>query len=337
MAAAHAAENARLKEIRVLVFVDQNVVVESTDAIGELCGLLEHQRPEEQQVIVVDEIALRFAARVLGEDADDVAAEFRVLRKLVGEDVVHRSLGVEMSRVDVVQRFFFRESLFLFAVAEVGARELDEIFGVALVEDREVAREAGLGSELSEQAMASGVKRSAVHLRGRRSDEPLGAAQHFLRGAPSEGEEKDAIGANAFREEVRDAVDECAGLPGSCAGDYEEWASAVRGCCGLLAIELRGKVARRRGAVHGSLARRIEAQVIRHAGQYSSGKFRLSSRASPLSSRAKRGICTWAGVQIPRFARDDRGLVILCQPMQHAVPVAGRSRPSSRCQKALCT
>ena len=229
VAAAHPAQDARLEQVRVLVLVDENVVVESTDAVGERRRLLEHQRPEEQQVVVVDEIALRFAARVLGEDAHDVARELRELRKLVGEDVLDRALGVEVPRVDVVQRFLFGEPLFLLAIAEVRARELDEIFGVALIEDAEVARQAGLGSELSEEAMAGGVERPAVHFRRGRPDESLGAAQHLLRGASREREEEDALRPHALGEEVGDAVDERAGLPRACAGDDEEWSGAVGG------------------------------------------------------------------------------------------------------------
>ena len=78
-------------------------------------------------------------------------------------------LGVEVPRIDVVQRFLFRESLFLLAEAEVAAGELHEIFGVALVHDGEVAGEAGLGAELAEQAVAGGVKRSALDARRRRA------------------------------------------------------------------------------------------------------------------------------------------------------------------------
>ena len=59
-AAAGAAENARLEQIRILVLVDQNVVVHAGDAVGDRGRLLEHQRPEEQQIVVVDEITLCF-------------------------------------------------------------------------------------------------------------------------------------------------------------------------------------------------------------------------------------------------------------------------------------
>ena len=75
-------------------------------------------------------------------------------------------LGVQVSRVDVVERFLLREALFLLREAEGGARELHEVFGVALVHDREVRGESGGGAELAEQAVAGGVERAAVHARG---------------------------------------------------------------------------------------------------------------------------------------------------------------------------
>ena len=66
---AHAAEDARLEQVRVLVLVDEDVVVQAGDRVGERRRLLEHQRPEEQQVVVVDEVALLLPLRVVGEDA----------------------------------------------------------------------------------------------------------------------------------------------------------------------------------------------------------------------------------------------------------------------------
>ena len=140
--AARAAENARLQQIRVLVFVDQNVVVQAGDAVGDRRRLLEHQRPEQQQVVVVDEIALRLSARVLGEDPNDLARELDELRVLLLENLLDRVLGVEVARIYVVERFLLRESFFLAAESEAGARELHQILGVALVHDGEVASRA---------------------------------------------------------------------------------------------------------------------------------------------------------------------------------------------------
>ena len=96
-------------------------------------------------------------------------------------------------------------------------------------------------------------------------------------------------GTPAF-DEVGDAVDERARLAGAGAGDDEQRAVAVGRGGGLLVIQLRGEVARR--AVHGSLARRIEAGVGGHGGQYRFG--RISGEGSAKRSGA-------AGVVSVRF------------------------------------
>ena len=88
------------------------------------------------------------------------------------------------------------------------AGELHEIFGVALVHDGEVAREARFGSEVAQQAMTGGVERPALDARRRRTHQAFGATQHFVCGAAGEGEEEDALGRNAVVDEVGDAIDE---------------------------------------------------------------------------------------------------------------------------------
>ena len=67
--------------------------------------------------------------------------------------------------------------------------------------------------------------------------------EHLVGGAAREGEEEDALGRDAAFDEVGDAVDERARLPGAGAGDDEQRTVAVRGGGGLLGVQLRGEVA----------------------------------------------------------------------------------------------
>jgi hypothetical protein len=69
------------------------------------------------------------------------------------QQLVDRELGVDVARVQVVERFLLREALGGLGEAEGAARELHQVLGVALVHDREIGREAGGGAELAEQAM----------------------------------------------------------------------------------------------------------------------------------------------------------------------------------------
>jgi hypothetical protein len=69
MVAAEQAEDARLEHVRVLVLVDQHVLIEAADAIADSARGVEERAPEEQQVVVVDEVPFALALRVVGKDA----------------------------------------------------------------------------------------------------------------------------------------------------------------------------------------------------------------------------------------------------------------------------
>ena len=84
MARAHAAKDARLEQVGVLVLVDEHVVVEAGDARAEGGRRLEHRRPEEQEVVVVDEVPLLLSQRVVGEEPDDLLLVLEELRRTRG-------------------------------------------------------------------------------------------------------------------------------------------------------------------------------------------------------------------------------------------------------------
>ena len=78
--------------------------------------------------------------------------------------------------------------------------------------------------------MAGRVERPAVHARADAEPTSRSARESIsLRGAAGEGEQEDALGRDAALDEMGDAVDERARLPGAGAGDDEERAVAVRG------------------------------------------------------------------------------------------------------------
>ena len=86
--AAHSSKDARLQYVGVLVFVDEHVVVQPGDLLRELRRSLEHQRPEKQQIVVVDEIALLLSRGVVGEDLREILEVVDELRIFVADDVV---------------------------------------------------------------------------------------------------------------------------------------------------------------------------------------------------------------------------------------------------------
>src|SRR5207253_6292851 len=126
--------------------------------------MLQHQRPKDEQIIIIDEVALDLAARVLGKNAQDIVGNVGKLRQLAAENVLDRNLGVDVARVDVVQRLLLRESLFLLAITEIGAGDTDAIDGIGLIHDREIAWQTRRLSEHSEQAIPDAMKgRSEEH------------------------------------------------------------------------------------------------------------------------------------------------------------------------------
>jgi hypothetical protein len=75
------------------------------------------------------------------------------------------------------------------------------------------------------------------------ADQSLGAREHLLRGASRKGQQEYFLCRDATLDQMRDAIDEGAGLPGSSAGDYQE--RTVRVCCRgcLLGIQFCGEIA----------------------------------------------------------------------------------------------
>src|SRR6266542_2176570 len=163
VADAHATEYSRVESIRVLILVDEDVIVESADLVAQLGRDFQHHRPEEQQVVVVDEVPLMLPRRVVGVDPGEVLEVIDKLRVIVADDVLNREAGVEVPRVDVLQRLLFRETLSLRRVAELGTRELDEVGRIALIHDREILRQASRESILPEQTVRSRVKGPAEY------------------------------------------------------------------------------------------------------------------------------------------------------------------------------
>jgi hypothetical protein len=98
---AHRPEDSGLEEIGVLILVDQQMVVHAGDLLGEGRRGVQHHQPEQQQIVIVDEVAAGLAVRIVGIDANDVVRELGEARELFLEDALHRKVGVDVTRVDV--------------------------------------------------------------------------------------------------------------------------------------------------------------------------------------------------------------------------------------------
>jgi hypothetical protein len=105
--------------------------------------VLEEQAPEHQQIVVVDQIALRLALGEVGVNAAKVRFELGETRELLGENRGDRYLGVDVAGVDVVEGLLAGEPALGVPVTELGAGELDEVCSVTLVHDGEVPGKPG--------------------------------------------------------------------------------------------------------------------------------------------------------------------------------------------------
>ena len=65
----------------------------------------------------------------------------------------------------------------------------------------------------------------------------FGAADHFLRGAPGEGEQENVVRSHAAFQKTGDTRGECLGFPRAGAGDYQQRPVPVRGGSALLRVQ----------------------------------------------------------------------------------------------------
>jgi len=142
-----------------------------------------------------------------------------------------------------LERFLTRKSLLALGVPELRTTELDQVLGIALIHDAEVARHAGGSTEPSKQSMRGCVKRPAIHAATCATYQPLRSGEHFLCGATCKRQEEDSLRSDAFFDQVGEAVDQRAGLSSPCARDDEQWTVAERCSDRLFGVELRREIA----------------------------------------------------------------------------------------------
>jgi len=122
-----------------------------------------------------------------------------------------------------------------------------QVLGVAAVHDREVRLHPQVACVDAQQPGGHRVEGTAPHPSARerrpahfcrRTQERIDTAHHLAGCSAGEGEQQDAAGLGAARDEVGDAVGERGGLAGAGAGHDEQRAVAVRGGRALLGVEV---------------------------------------------------------------------------------------------------
>ena len=233
-----------LQGVGVLVFVDQHVIEALAHALaGRRIG--EQAAQEEQQVVVVEHLLLLLGVGVAGEEPPEVGGGRLAPGKRAGQHLGQRRLGVDAARVDVEAGGLLGEARTVAAEPERRAGDVQEVLGVAAVEDGEVGTEADVARVDAQQTRGDGVEGAAPDAGGdaARADpagreERFDAAQHLGGGAAREGEQQDAPRVGAPADQVRHAVHEGRRLAGTGAGEDEQRSIAVRRGGELVGVEL---------------------------------------------------------------------------------------------------
>ncbi len=241
---AQQADDVGLQRVGVLELVHEHVV-ETLAHAGAAGRVGEQAAPEEQQVVVVQDLLLLLGVGVGGEELGQALLGGQAPGEGRVQHLVQRQLGVDAARVDVEARGLLRKAGAAAAEAETRARHVHEVLGVAAVHDREVRLHADVAGVDAEQAGGGGVEGAAPDAVGgaagtvaARREHRLHPAQHLGGGAAREGEQQDAARVGAALDEVGDAMHERGRLAGAGAGDDEQRAVAVLRGGELLWVEL---------------------------------------------------------------------------------------------------
>ena len=200
--------------------------------------IVEQQFPVDQQVVEVHGIGLAFAILVAAEDGDHLLLVDREMGKVFLQVQFQRRARVDQIRIDVQEHVALGEALLEGFDAEGGDSAVHGLFGIFVVEDREIrAISDGVGV-VAEQAIADRVKRAAPDAARVDGNELLDAAEHLPRRLVGKRQEEDLRGVDAVFDQPRDAVGEGARLPAASAGDDQHRPVAGHHHLELLAVEL---------------------------------------------------------------------------------------------------
>ena len=149
------------------------------------------------------------------------------LRILLVQDLFQRLHFVDHHAEDRGDGAFARE-VSIFGQLDLPSQQIDQIFGVALVQDGEVFGDARLIREATQDRVAQRVKRSARDALATCVRQRRGTRQHAGGSATSKREQQDRLRLYANLYEPRDAIDERACFAGACAGDDQQWSFGGR-------------------------------------------------------------------------------------------------------------
>jgi hypothetical protein len=171
-------QDAGLQAVGVLVLVDQHMVEAGRLRRGQR-GLLQHQVPGQQQVVVVERLLVLLGRGIGLEQALELVLPLGAPGKGLGQHGRQRGLAVDAARVDGQAGALHRKAPLGGREALLLAHQGHQVLGVAAVQDAELRRQAqGLG-RFAQQPRTHAVEGAGPGQGGRglRALEAQGAVQ----------------------------------------------------------------------------------------------------------------------------------------------------------------
>ena len=227
--------------------------------------LAEHLGEIEQQVVVIEHALALLGLDVGREQAAQRLFVRRRPGKVPAERLLERNLRVGDARIDRQTGRLGREALLLLRQAGLVAAERHQVGRILAVVDGEGGIEADARRVFAQQPRADRMEGAAVARRRRRGglggeaagEDALDAAVELGRGAAREGRQHDALGVDAGKHEMGEAMGERRRLADPRAGDHQQRLLAMLDRQPLRVVQRVGRVGANRGERHGARGTRF--------------------------------------------------------------------------------
>ncbi len=235
-----ARDDVDLQPVHVLVLVNQHVIEVLGDHRADYI-IREQCVPIQQQVIEIEHPESTLAQAVGAEDRGERLPVLPAPGKAFGQNLAEGPLRVDRPRVDVQQRPGAREAPAALGVPLLLAHHVQEIGGVAGVQDTETRVEPERGRVNADHAVSQRMKR-ATNDPARIGGDPLSQRarplDHLPGRPPGERQQQDPFRRSALRHQPRRTTAQRRRLPRPGAGENQQRLTRVRRGSPLLDVEL---------------------------------------------------------------------------------------------------
>ena len=230
----------RLKRIRILILIDKHVA-EALLIKPERGGILEKEAQHiDEQIVEIHRAELVLRRIVAPHDVQQFLRRRPQVADLVRQIFRNGDAPVDRAGKQRQHNLALGEILDgMPGFADAAGHQQALIFGI---ENREIGRITDGGGVVPQNPVGDAVEGTAPKRGGTPASDDIGAREHFARRPVRKRQEQQFARLIAALQQMNDAIDERARLPGSGGGKDEQ--RTVRSRCGLelFGIEERGKV-----------------------------------------------------------------------------------------------